>query len=295
MVKTREILIIITFFSLWLTNYFAAGSQSILAFCLLFSVGLLHGSSDLQLLSRTFFKKKRATFYTRLGLYLLIVAAAFMMFFWVPLLALILFIGVSGYHFGEQHWDEYLGRKPLHKLLFMCYGQSILFLLFLLNPADTSEVILQLTNFEVAPEIYIYGLLCFGIPFMAILGYLTYKEVISATKVIRELFLLLVFTVVFYWATLVWAFTIYFIFWHSIPSIREQVHYLYGKVNKGTVLKYFKGAALVWIASIVSLVVFLKIMESGNQSFLTIFFSFLGAITFAHTVIISRMFDQQGE
>ena len=69
MVKTREILIIITLFSLWLTNYFEAGSQSILAFSLLFSVGLLHGSNDLQLLSKTFFKQKRAAFYTRLAWY----------------------------------------------------------------------------------------------------------------------------------------------------------------------------------------------------------------------------------
>lgn len=293
MVKTREILIIVTFFSLWLTNYFASGSQSILAFALLFSVGLLHGSSDLQLLSRTFFKKRRVTFYTRLGLYLSIVAGAFGLFFWTPLLALVLFIAVSGYHFGEQHWDEYLGRRPIHKLLFMCYGQAILFLLFLLNPTDTTEVIVQLTGFEVGQEVYKYGLLGFGVPFLLILAYLTHKGAISVTKVVRELFLLLVFTVVFYWATLVWAFTIYFIFWHSIPSIREQVQYLYGKVDKVNVFKYFKGAVLVWIASIVGLLVFLKIMESGNQSFLTIFFSFLGAITFAHTVIIARMFDQQ--
>lgn len=293
MVRTREILIIVTFFSLWLTNYFNSGSQSILAFALLFSVGLLHGSNDLQLLRRTFFKKRRSTFYTRLGLYLAIVAGAFMMFFWFPLLALGLFILVSGYHFGEQHWDEFLGRKPLHKLLFMCYGQSILFLLFLLNPTETKQVILQLTGFEASEAMFQYGLLAFGITFLLILAYLTFNKLIAYQKVIRELFLLLVFTIVFYWATLVWAFTIYFIFWHSIPSIREQVQYLYGKVNKATVLKYFKGAALVWVASIIGLLVFLWIMQSGNQSFLTIFFSFLGAITFAHTVIIARMFDQQ--
>jgi hypothetical protein len=59
------------------------------------------------------------------------------------------------------------------------------------------------------------------------------------------------------------------------------------------VKKYLCGAIWVWLASIVGLVVFFKLMEGGNQSFLTIFFSFLGAITFAHTVIIARMFDQQ--
>lgn len=293
MVKTREILIIITFFSLWLTNYFEASSQSILAFSLLFSVGLLHGSNDLQLLSKTFFKQKRTAYYTRLAWYLAVVVAAFAMFFWMPFIALALFIAVSGYHFGEQHWDEFLGRKPLHKLLYLSYGQGILFLLFLLNPVDTSEVILQLTGVSIETAVYKYGLIGFGGVFLCILTYMAAKNIISTPKVVRELFLLLVFAIVFQWASLVWAFTIYFIFWHSIPSIKEQIQYLYGKVNKKSLLRYFKGAVLVWVASIVGLLLFFKIMENGNQSFLTIFFSFLGAITFAHTVIIARMFDEQ--
>lgn len=293
MVKTREILIIITFFSLWLTNYFEAGSQSILAFSLLFSVGLLHGSNDLQLLGRTFFKEKKATFYTRLALYLGVVFAAFTLFFLVPFVALILFIGVSGYHFGEQHWDEYLGRSPLNKLFFAAYGLGILFLLFFLNPVETSQVIEQLTQFAVPKMWYAYGLLVSAGFFAVILPYYIGAKRISPPKAFQELFLLLVFAILFRWASLVWAFTIYFIFWHSVPSIKEQVAYLYGKVNKQSVKNYLRGAIWVWLASIVGLVVFFKLMEGGNQSFLTIFFSFLGAITFAHTVIIARMFDQQ--
>lgn len=292
MVKPREILIIITLFSLWLTNYFASGSQSILAFSLLFSVGLLHGSNDLQLLSKTFFKKKPTTFYKRLGWYLAIVGLAFCMFFWIPLIALVLFIAVSGYHFGEQHWDEYLNRSALHRVLYFAYGQVLLFLLFYLNPVDTTEVILQLTSFELVPQIYELGLLFFGGLFLLVLGYLYFTEDLETAKIVKELFLLIVFSIVFQVASLVWAFTIYFIFWHSVPSIREQIQYLYGSVDKKSLLRYFKGAVLVWIASILGLLLFFKLMESGQQSFITIFFSFLGAITFAHTVIISRMFDQ---
>ncbi|WP_435577853.1 Brp/Blh family beta-carotene 15,15'-dioxygenase [Gilvibacter sp.] len=293
MVKTREILIIITFFSLWLTNYFAAGSQSILAFSLLFSVGLIHGSNDLQLLNKTFFKTKRATFFTQLGLYLLVVFTAFALFFWLPVVALTLFIIVSGYHFGEQHWDEFFGRSAWNKMFYASYGLGILFLLFYLNPEDTTAVIEQLTGFTVPIQWFVYGLMGSGVVFGLLLIIYTYQQKIAPAKLAQELLLLVVFTILFYWASLVWAFTIYFIFWHSVPSIKEQVHYLYGKVTKKSVLKYLRGAVWVWLISMVGLLVFFKLMETGNQSFLTIFFSFLGAITFAHTVIISRMFDQQ--
>ncbi|MDC7998006.1 Brp/Blh family beta-carotene 15,15'-dioxygenase [Gilvibacter sediminis] len=293
MVKTREILIIITFFSLWLTNYFAAGSQSILAFSLLFSVGLIHGSNDLQLLNKTFFKTKRTTFFTQLGLYLLVVFTAFALFFWLPVVALTLFILVSGYHFGEQHWDEFFGRSVWNKMFYASYGLGILFLLFYLNPEDTTAVIEQLTAFAVPKDWFVYGLIGSGAVFGLLLIKYAYQQKIAPAKLAQELLLLVVFTILFYWASLVWAFTIYFIFWHSIPSIKEQVQYLYGKVTKKSVLKYLRGAVWVWLISMVGLLVFFKLMESGNQSFLTIFFSFLGAITFAHTVIISRMFDQQ--
>ena len=64
--------------------------------------------------------------------YVLLISFGAALFFIVPWLALLLFIMVSGYHFGEQHWEDLkINNSNLVIVLFQfCYGLLILVLLF---------------------------------------------------------------------------------------------------------------------------------------------------------------------
>ena len=112
-------------------------------------------------------------------------------------------------------------------------------------------------------------------------------------KPLYEFFLLIVFAVVFETASLIWAFAIYFIYWHSIPSIMEQLKYLYGSITWSSFVRYFKSAGLIWMISLASLTGVYYLIKDEEQIFVPLFFAFLGAITIAHTVIMSRMFDSE--
>ena len=82
---------------------------------------------------------------------------------------------------------------------------------------------------------------------------LLYNKKFFDCNVPVELFLLLVFAVVFYKSTLIWSFAIYFILWHSLPSILDQTKQLYGCISKENVLRYIKSSFLYWFVSVFGL------------------------------------------
>lgn len=106
---------------------------------------------------------------------------------------------------------------------------------------------------------------------------------------IKEAFYLLVFYIVFKTASLLWAFTIYFVLWHSLPSLIDQILHLYGSLTKKNMWLYFKSSALNWIVSLLGLLILYLIFNHKEQLFLSVFFSFLAAITFPHVLVMTRL------
>jgi len=97
--------------------------------------------------------------------------------------------------------------------------------------------------------------------------------------------------VVFKSSSLIWGFTIYFIFWHSIPSLHDQIIFLYGKYSLAHFKKYVKTAFGYWILSIIGIAV-LYVLAKDLIIFDALFFSFLASITFPHALVILRMFKK---
>ena len=240
--KFEKVAIFITLFSLWLTNYFSGVAQEFVAFALIFSVGILHGSNDLAIMNKlqsvSGFRKLAVV----LGSYILIVLIAGALFYFTPVLALIWFIGFSAYHFGEQHWeDSFKGKDTfLIRLYYASYGLIILCLLFYLNAEDTNRIIEALSGVTYPDSYFIYGLIGASVYFVGVLIYLVVSRKLDLGRLLFEAFLLLVFAIVFKYASLIWAFAIYFIYWHSIPSIFGQLKYLYGDISFGSFKRHGK-------------------------------------------------------
>ena len=209
------------------------------------------------------------------------------MFYFIPAFALILFVLISGYHFGEQHFhDLKIHNRSLKTIFFLSYGCAVVYLLLYTNSTESLDIIYQITNTEITSSFLLYGLLVCFICFLMCFVYL-YK---SINIPLRELFYFAVFFVVFKTATLIWAFAIYFVLWHSIPSLLDQIKFLSKDINNKTILEYVKSSYVYWMVSVIGLFIFFKFLVNEIDAFFALFFSFLAAITFPHVIVMTKIF-----
>lgn len=277
--------LVFTVFLFWLTIQITDDYELYLAYFFILTVGIVHGANDISLISLlTKNSEKRKKKY--LLLYLIIIVFTSFAFFNWPLIALLIFIVFSCYHFGEQHFYNQLKQHNYSaKFLFLSYGQLIFALLFYLNFEDTNSIIFELTSYRIE-DIYFSYFLYFAIVSVPILVYVNRNNFNKKINYFEEVFLILLFSVLFKLATLLWAFAIYFIIWHSLPSLRDQTLALYGNLNKISVLGYLKSSLLNWVISIVGLGIVYYMSQFFDIRFITLFFAFLAAITIPHVIVM---------
>lgn len=289
--KIYNIIILLSFLGLWITSIVPESLEVFLGFILIFSFGILHGSNDILLIENIFNKKTKHPFLKVLTIYLLTVFIALSIFYFVPLLALILFIIFSAFHFGEQHWEDKLFDKKVWfiKVYYFFYGLFILMLLFIFNNLEVLEVVESITKYQVSSEFIKYSFITNSIILFLLSLYKVYSSRNFKQVLWSELFYLIVFSIIFKVSTLIWGFTIYFIFWHSIPSLFEQVNFIYGHFSSETFISYVKKAFLYWLISLIGLVIVFCFFKD-EKLFYAIIFSFIAAVTFPHSLVINKMF-----
>jgi len=290
MPKYQNVAIVLSFICLWLDSYLPEKYQLLLGFFFIFTFGILHGANDLVLIKSLNNTQKKISFTGILSYYIVIVVLGVTLFYKFPLFALILFIIVSGLHFGEQQWHSLKDLNGKFQICFqVIYGLFILFLLFNFHPLEVQNIVLEITQVTVPQEYILLLLKIFGGLLFLFFLYLSLYVENLWKQIILEVFYLLVFTIIFFSSDLIWGFAIFFIIWHSIPSMIDQIQFLYHDVTFGNFKLYFKSAFLYWIASLFGLT-FLYLIFQNEKIFNALFFSFLAAITFPHVIVIERMF-----
>ena len=259
-------------------------NQYIISFVLIFTFGLIHGANDIQLIQKKTLNYNVNFFTYSILLYFFIVILGILIFFYVPKFGLIFFIIFSSFHFGEQHLGSYnLDSKNIFmkSLLYTSYGSTILSLLFSLQWLNTHVIIYEISELFVskkAMELYFY------------LGFITFFIISLVFKNFRKFLLIEISLIIFLGlffskAPLLLSFAIYFVFWHSIPSILDQLNFLYGSDNSRK-MRYLVSSLPYWIMSILGLIIFYFYFHAKSETFLPLFFSFLAAITFPHTIVM---------
>ncbi|MDI1318058.1 Brp/Blh family beta-carotene 15,15'-dioxygenase [Flavobacterium sp.] len=294
MSKNSNLSIVASFSGLWITSFFAQNFQIILGFILIFSFGILHGANDLVLLKKIDVSKRSISFKKLITSYIVVVSASALLFIIIPWLALLLFILVSGYHFGEQHWQELENDtvKWIKPLFQFNYGIFILLLLFVFHIKEVEEIVFSIIRINIDFIKIAYLVLFFGCTLIMFFVYFIFKSVKFKNSMIEELLYLVVFTILFKVGSLIWGFALYFIFWHSIPSLQDQIKFLYGKYSFQNFKLYFKSAFIYWITSLLGIVI-LYLIVKDETIFDALFFSFLAAITFPHAWVILKMFTKK--
>ncbi len=292
MSKYPSFAIVISFFGLWITSFFSEQNQVFTGFSFILSFGILHGANDLLIIKNLLTEKSAFSFSKMLFYYVMMVFVGGSLFYILPSAILIFFILISGFHFGEQqlHYLEKKEKKWMLSIFQFSYGLLVLFLLFEFHNQEVQTIIKEITSYKITKYSITYTLYAIMVLFLVSFIYNYNKLSIYRIKLLKELFYLIVFAIIFKVSSLIWGFAIYFIVWHSIPSIINQVTFLYGSSSKINFIIYFKSAALYWIVSLIGLAIFYFGFKD-LKLFNSMFFSFLAAITFPHVLVILKMFD----
>ncbi len=293
MKKIYRFSIVSSFLSLWITSLLPESIELTLGFLLIFTFGMIHGSNDILIINQIKKHSDRGLFKVLLT-YLMVVSSAVLVFYFTPILALVLFISFSSYHFGEQHWEELLSKlnKSLRIIFFFNYGLFILYLIFFFNLSSVIDIVYEITGIKLYTIFCNEIILGLSLMLFAILIYAYYTRILNLGSIFKELFSVVILAVIFNSSSLIWGFSIYFILWHSIPSLLDQVSFIYGDLKKENVLKYVKNAFPYWLISIIGMML-LFLMFKHEKHFYTLFFAFIAAVTFPHAIVMLSMFSKK--
>lgn len=280
--------IIITAFVIWISLYTNDQIELFVSGIFVLSLGLIHGSNDIHLLKelliKTTVKKwKLISLYVGLG------ALVFVLAFYWRVLGLIVFMLFSSYHFGEQHLHHRLSLSTIKVWDFTLYGLVIFAMLFSTHKQDVQYLILQMTDWDITGLSLDKLTIILAVLLLSswIIQFKRFKK-----DIFEEIFYLLMFYVVFYNTELPLSFGVYFVIWHAIPSIKDQI-LLEGQVmNLNSALRYLKQSYLYWLVSIVGIFILFQVYEYLGDRLFPILFAALVAITFPHIVLIMQLFSK---
>ena len=253
-VHYQDFKIFFTFLLFWTSIQFGQIIEDSIAYVIVLSIGIIHGSNDFTILRKQ--KSNTTSFLKSTGFYLFLIIMCILSYITHPYISFLFFILLSSYHFGEQHLEEKVfGSKIFKSILYIAYGMLIFSLIFIENLSDVDNIMKNLTGNSI-PNDWI-NIMFFSSLLLLIVLFIYHftRKIKPKIQIIREIFYLLLLFLVFKTSSLIFGFAIYFVLWHSIPSILDQTKFLSGDYSFQTILEYFKTAFIYWLISIIGLVV----------------------------------------
>ena len=291
MVKIIKSRIVVFAISIALSYLLPVIYQDILGFILILSIGVIHGANDLLIIKKYTRKNSLKSQISYFLYYLVLVFLGFVFFYLFPSIALLSFVLVSIYHFGEQHWEvntsnaDFINIKRIYPIIF--HGLVFFVIVFMNNIDIVNDVLLSFNTISLN---YTY------LRILLIVLFLIYMSLLLLSKSIRGyfadefIFFILLFLLTLN-SSLIFGFSIYFIFFHSVLSIKDQVKYIYGDDNSQYIKKYLISALPYFILAILFLIGFYLFIDFESLDILPIMFTFLAAITFPHVIVIEKMYS----
>lgn len=279
--------IFFTFLLIWVSVQFGNIVEDYIGYILVITIGILHGANDLLILSIK--EKVKILNKKNLLIYLMIVTFCCFLFFIEPFFTIILFILISSYHFGEEHFSTSIKLNPFfNSIYFMSYGLFLFSILFIFTMEDVKIIMIELTGVSFTEKIIKISLISSGILFLSLNFYLLLKKKLGVFVLFKEIFYLLLISLVFRASSLILGFAIYFILWHSLPSIICQIEFISGDFSKKNILYYIKKASLFWIISLFGLFI-LYLIFHDTKVINSLIFVILFAVTAPHIWVMYKM------
>ena len=241
---TFRIIVFLSLFTLFLSNNLSGEYFYFSCYALILTFGIIHGANDILLLMKGKTTDKKTVINKTLK-YFSIVVLICLVFFNLPTISLLFFLLFSAYHFGEQQWTIFENNNSSSLTLFYFFFGSLIFtILFTINSSEVSDVIFDITNFYIPQNAYGSSLIILSLVNI-IFMFLNYR--ILKAQLFHQFILFVVMLIVFSIFELLPAFAVYFVFYHSIPSIIEQAEYLFEDSSAKSFKKFIIKGFAYWL------------------------------------------------
>lgn len=156
-IKLRQLLLVIGFCMALLHAYFpiSTNQQLVVLFVTLFTLGIPHGALDFYIDQKLNAGAGKNHKYVFLLKYLMNMFAYGLVWYFLPTIAILIFIGLTAFHFGEIDW---LGKSytGIHKLVYSILGLSWILFLLSKNIHTAIDVFVLLGQSKLQAEEYIH-------------------------------------------------------------------------------------------------------------------------------------------
>lgn len=262
--------------------------QLIFAAVVMLTVGIPHGAID-HLIHNP--NPTRSDFFRFLIIYLVLIGLYFILWFLTPLVALVLFLGMSAYHFGQSHFLDQPEIRPWHSLLFVSRGAFFLAAILLGDFELTQYILAPLVQLEIGLESRLITVIFLGV--FTLLNQAMLKIHLSKIHVLEVVLLgsLLFISPLFV------GFVVYFGFWHATPSILKE----YAFLNRFPKYQGWKNLSLqlipftsISILGIIGILIY-GLNFLGDQEVFLLFFMLISLISFPHIIYMDRFLKKEAQ
>ena len=183
--------------------------QDILGFLLILSIGVIHGANDLLIIKKYTRKDSLKSQISYFLYYVGLVFLGFVFFYVYPSIALMSFVLVSIYHFGEQHWEansltsNILKERKIFPIIL--HGLTFFLIIFINNIEVVNEVLASFNTILIDPFVLGTSLtILFSVYMLMLLSFKIFRGYFLP----EFLFFLLLYLLTMN-STLIYAFSIY--------------------------------------------------------------------------------------
>lgn len=278
----------------------AASAQWWMVALFMVALGIPHGATDLYIFQKVSDKRARKTNTHRfLVRYLGVLSAYAVLWIFVPSAALLLFLVISAYHFGQSNW-HFLSQRlipPVQNGMNVMWGTTVVFTPLLFHFPEAAAIIsdiirqpLFILSSDVAFPIAfsLFFLTFLGTSILFFTGYLSLKE--FAAEVLK----LGVLCALFYYTPLLLGFTVYFVAWHALGAMQDQIEFIQTMESQFTWKKYFQKALPFTVLAIAGLGAWYATHILFFEDIWSIgwVFTFIAIITLPHAFVIEELYKE---
>lgn len=251
-----------------------------LAALIMLSIGIPHGALDHLLFLKS---GKRLQLPTFIACYVGIILAYLTIWYFAPIAALIIFLLISAYHFGQTH---FVSEKEIRfkKLTYTSLGSFYLTVILMTDFETTAEILQSLVILDTFQNLWFLPIITFLILSASLILVQNSKDKVF---IILEM---LVLGTLLYALPLLIGFVLYFGFWHAWPSIKTEYSYINQNKENYGVYGFIKDLLPFTLLSLVGMAI-IFILIGGRLTYdetVLLFFVLVSLISAPHIWVMDR-------
>jgi Brp/Blh family beta-carotene 15,15'-monooxygenase len=293
----RGMVIFLVLFAFLFPNVLA-GAELFIAAALIVLAGIPHGATDhlifLQLRRPFLGSRGIEQFYVN---YLLLMAIYSVLWWLMPVVALAVFMLLSIYHFGQSNWNYVaFANKTQATLTYLLWGSFVLVVPIVWHFDEAAGIIASITRSEVASlsigwRQAICLTLLIGNIWLTI--YLRAQGMLSRRHFRDEVINLVVLGMLFFFAPLLLGFVFYFVFWHSLSSMADQIRFFNKENGNYTWKNYARQALPLSVVAVGGLALLYVVQHQlGLRADVGLLFIFISVVTLPHMILIELLYGE---